>query len=59
MNNKRNPCYHCERRAFGCHATCKEHAAWAAARRAEQDARRANELAERDIEITKKKYRRA
>lgn len=59
MRKIRSPCYQCPRRASGCHDRCEEFAAWRAGNQIIADARRANEHAERDIEVTKKKYRRA
>lgn len=54
-----SPCYQCPRRASGCHDRYEKFAVWRAGNQKIADARRANEHAERDIEITKKKYRRA
>lgn len=53
-----NPCYQCTERHAHCHSGCPEREEWLRKRAAEAAVRKEQERVERDIEVTKKSYRR-
>lgn len=53
-----NPCYQCQARKPHCHSDCGRREEWLRKRAAEAAIRKEQERVERDIEVTKKSYRR-
>lgn len=44
-----NPCFGCEQRQVGCHASCEKHKAWSKAERARKDLANKNKKLEQEV----------